>query len=377
MVEGGEPVIAFRLERMSEPTPRSSSSESSDNKVQTEVEVADTSLLLTLTGPGAGHLQTLERTFNVSAGVRGNLIFLKGDKAAVAEAERAVHEILSVLASGKLKDGEVGRTLETLKRHPDANIEAMVSDVVLQTPRRSIVAKTVTQQRYVQAMRQHDIVFGIGPAGTGKTYLAMAMAVRALMEKRVKRIILTRPAVEAGERLGFLPGDLAEKVNPYLRPLYDALHDMMDVEKAEALIERKVVEVAPLAFMRGRTLNDSWVILDEAQNSTVEQMRMFLTRLGFGSKAVVTGDVTQTDLPNGTKSGLIDAVRLLEGVEGISAIRFTDADVVRHPLVARIVRAYEARDRDREIEREERKMRRDRERMGPESDGDEGGSAGG
>jgi phosphate starvation-inducible PhoH-like protein len=387
-------VVAFAAERMSETSPRGPGLESASEAsasiasgharepavppevVQTEVEVADTSLLLMLTGPGAGHLQTLERAFGVTAGVRGNLILLRGTKEAVTDAERAVLEILSVLGSGKLKDGDIERTLMTLKRHPETNLEALVSDVVLQTPRRSIVAKTVMQQRYVQAMRNHDIVFGIGPAGTGKTYLAMAMAVRALMEKRVKRIILTRPAVEAGERLGFLPGDLAEKVNPYLRPLYDALHDMMDVEKAEALIERKVVEVAPLAFMRGRTLNDSWVILDEAQNTSVEQMRMFLTRLGFGSKAVITGDVTQTDLPSGTKSGLIDAVRLLDRVEGISAIAFTDADVVRHPLVARIVRAYEARDRDRELEREERRARRDRTHTATEVDGDGHGKAG-
>jgi phosphate starvation-inducible PhoH-like protein len=349
--------------------------------VQTEVEVSDSALLVALTGPGAGHLKALEKTFGVSAGVRGNLILLRGDKTAVDEAERAVLEILGVLARGKLAGEEVERTLMTLKRQPETDLSALASDVVLQTPRRAITAKTVTQQRYVGAMRQHDIVFGVGPAGTGKTYLAMAMAVRALMEKRIKRIVLTRPAVEAGERLGFLPGDLAEKVNPYLRPLYDALHDMMDVEKAEALVERKVVEVAPLAFMRGRTLNDSWVILDEAQNSTVEQMRMFLTRLGFGSKAVVTGDVTQTDLPGGTKSGLLDAVQLLENVEGIASVRFTDADVVRHPLVARIVRAYESRDRDRDAWREERRTRREQDRRatstdvdgpGPDGDGRDG-----
>jgi phosphate starvation-inducible PhoH-like protein len=336
--------------------------------VQTEVEVDDRDLLIALTGPGAGHLPTLEKTFGVSAGVRGNLVLLRGDKTAVAEAERAVLEILGALSRGKLEGREVERSMRTLKAQPETDLVALGSDVVLQTPRRAITAKTVTQQRYVAAMRQHDIVFGVGPAGTGKTYLAMAMAVRALMEKRIKRIVLTRPAVEAGERLGFLPGDLAEKVNPYLRPLYDALHDMMDVEKAEALVERKVVEVAPLAFMRGRTLNDSWVILDEAQNSTVEQMRMFLTRLGFGSKAVITGDVTQTDLPGGTKSGLIDAVQLLENVDGIAAVRFTDADVVRHPLVARIVRAYEARDRDREVERQERRARRDEERRAADAE---------
>ena len=246
-----------------------------------------------------------------------------------------------------------------MKNHPEAKLSDLVNDVILATPRKTITAKGVVQQRYVQLIRQHDIVFGVGPAGTGKTYLAMAMAVKSLMEKRVKRIVLTRPAVEAGEKLGFLPGDLAEKVNPYLRPLYDALHDMMDVEKAQALVERNIIEVAPLAFMRGRTLNDSFVILDEAQNTSVEQMRMFLTRLGFGSKAVITGDVTQVDLPGGTRSGLLDAVRLLENVEGIGAAFFTDQDVVRHPLVARIVKAYEWRDGVEEQEREERRLARE------------------
>jgi phosphate starvation-inducible PhoH-like protein len=207
-----------------------------------------------------------------------------------------------------------------------------------------IAPKGVAQKRYLEVIRDHDVVFGIGPAGTGKTYLAMAMAVSALMQRKVKRIILTRPAVEAGEKLGFLPGDLAEKVNPYLRPLYDAMHDMMDLDKAQALIQRGSIEVAPLAFMRGRTLNDSFVILDEAQNTTAEQMKMFLTRLGYESKAVITGDVTQVDLPEGRKSGLSDAIHLLSGVEGIAFVNFTDVDVVRHPLVAKIVRAYDARD---------------------------------
>jgi len=194
---------------------------------------------------------------------------------------------------------------------------------------------------YVDAIRQHDIVFGIGPAGTGKTYLAMAMAVAAFQERKVKRIILARPAVEAGEKLGFLPGDLAEKVNPYLRPLYDALHDMMDVGKAAQLVEQGTIEVAPLAFMRGRTLNDAFVILDEAQNTTVEQMKMFLTRLGFHSKAVVTGDVTQVDLPTGKLSGLTHARRILEGTEGIAFCGFTEVDVVRHPLVQEVIKAYD------------------------------------
>jgi phosphate starvation-inducible PhoH-like protein len=210
-----------------------------------------------------------------------------------------------------------------------------------------VAPKGVAQQEYVRAIRTHDVVFGVGPAGTGKTYLAMASAVSALLERKYKRIILTRPAVEAGEKLGFLPGDLAEKVNPYLRPLYDALHDMMDMEKAQDLLARGTIEVAPLAFMRGRTLNASFVILDEAQNTTIDQMKMFLTRLGYDSKAVITGDVTQVDLPEGKRSGLSDALELLANVEGIAKCRFSDADVVRHPLVQRIIRAYDSRDEAR------------------------------
>ncbi len=315
-----------------------------EEPVHAEVEIDDQALMLQLTGPGAAHLAALAKEFGVETGVRGATIHLKGRRGDVEGAERALMEILGVLERGQLRTGEVERSIKTLKQHPSARLADVVADVVLTTPRRTITAKGVVQHRYVQLMRQNDVVFGVGPAGTGKTYLAMAVAVKALLDKRVKRIVLTRPAVEAGEKLGFLPGDLAEKVNPYLRPLYDALHDMMDVEKAEALVERSVIEVAPLAFMRGRTLNDSFIILDEAQNATIEQMRMFLTRLGFGSKAVVTGDVTQVDLPSGTRSGLLDAVRLLEDVDGIGTAFFTDADVVRHPLVARIVKAYELRD---------------------------------
>jgi len=208
---------------------------------------------------------------------------------------------------------------------------------------RAITPKGLAQKNYVEAIRTHDVVFGIGPAGTGKTYLAMAMAVRMLADKAVKRVILARPAVEAGEKLGFLPGSMEEKVNPYLRPLYDALHDMMDFERAEQMVQKGVIEVAPLAFMRGRTLNDSFVILDEAQNTTSEQMKMFLTRLGYGSKAVVTGDVTQIDLPNGQRSGLAEVRALLSGIEGIRFSYFTEVDVVRHPLVQKIIVAYEQR----------------------------------
>jgi phosphate starvation-inducible PhoH-like protein len=224
----------------------------------------------------------------------------------------------------------------------------MFDEVVSVGPgRRPVGPRGLAQKRYVEAMRAHDLTFGIGPAGTGKTYLAMACAVAALQARQVKRIVLTRPAVEAGEKLGFLPGDLAEKVNPYLRPLYDALGDMMDVDRAQGLIQRGQVEVAPLAFMRGRTLSDSFVILDEAQNTTSEQMRMFLTRLGHDSKAVVTGDVTQVDLPEGRTSGLAEARELLSGVEGIAVCHFSDVDVVRHPLVQKIVVRYEQRDRER------------------------------
>jgi phosphate starvation-inducible PhoH-like protein len=221
------------------------------------------------------------------------------------------------------------------------------AEVHLGAGRRSVGPRGVAQKRYVDAIRTHDLTFGIGPAGTGKTYLAMACAVAAFMARQVKRIVLTRPAVEAGEKLGFLPGDLAEKVNPYLRPLYDALDDMLDVDKAQGLIARGHIEVAPLAFMRGRTLNDAFVILDEAQNTTSEQMRMFLTRLGYHSKAVVTGDVTQVDLPDGRTSGLAEARELLDGVEGISFCHFTEVDVVRHPLVQKIIVRYEARDAER------------------------------
>ena len=311
-----------------------------------DVEVTDHDLLVALTGPGGRYLRILEKEFGIGAGLRGDTIRLHGSSADVALAERVLTELLDVLGRGRqLSDVDVLRSIRTLRDHPDVKLREVFEDVVLIAARRKLITpKGVAQQRYIQAIRDLDIVFGIGPAGTGKTYLAMAMAVGALQEKRVKRIILARPAVEAGEKLGFLPGDLAEKVNPYLRPLYDALHDMMDLDKAQALIQRGAIEVAPLAFMRGRTLNNSFVILDEAQNTTAEQMKMFLTRLGYDSKAVITGDVTQVDLPEGRKSGLMDAVNLLRGIEGIRFCYFTDADVVRHPLVQKIVRAYDERD---------------------------------
>ena len=275
-------------------------------------------------------------------GLRGSTIHVHGPNRDVELVERVLHELIDALQVRELSPLEMARAARTLRAHPHIRLRALLDDVVLTTSSRRIVSpKGVTQQNYVQAIRSYDIVFGIGPAGTGKTYLAMAMAVRALQERQVKRIILTRPAVEAGERLGFLPGDLAEKINPYLRPLYDALHDMMEPGRVAALIERGTIEVAPLAFMRGRTLNDSFVILDEAQNTTVEQMKMFLTRLGFDSKTVITGDITQVDLPGGARSGLRHAQKVLSSIEGIELVYFSHADVVRHPLVQRIIQAYD------------------------------------
>ncbi len=316
-----------------------------DAVVTVDLEVTDRDLLVALSGPNGEHLRALEAEFGVLAGVRGNKIILRGGSNGVAEAERGLLEILDQLAKGAtLNERDVVRAIRNLRKRPDVRPGEYMNEPVLVAPRRTIVPKGPAQHAYVRAIFDHDVVFGIGPAGTGKTYLAMAMAVRALVERRVERIILTRPAVEAGEKLGFLPGNLAEKVNPYLRPLYDALHDMMEYERAQVLMERGAIEVAPLAFMRGRTLNDCFAIFDEAQNSTTAQMKMFLTRIGYGSKAVITGDVTQTDLPSERTSGLADAARVLDGLEGIAFCRFREEDVVRHPLVARIIRAYDRRD---------------------------------
>ena len=310
-----------------------------------DVEVSDVDLLLRLTGPRGDFLRLIGDATGASMGMRGDTIRLQGTPEAVANGQRVLAELLGVLQSRDLSREEIGRAARSLTAHPELRLQDLYADVVVRTGGRRVVSpKGLAQQQYVAAIRQNDVVFGIGPAGTGKTYLAMAMAVAALQDKTVQRIILTRPAVEAGEKLGFLPGDLAEKVNPYLRPLYDALHDMMDIERVGVLLERGTIEVAPLAFMRGRTLNDAFVILDEAQNTTPEQMKMFLTRLGFRSRAVITGDITQVDLPSGAPSGLADAEALLSGVEGIAFRRFSDIDVVRHPLVQRIVRAYDERE---------------------------------
>ena len=296
-----------------------------------------------LVGEHDAHLRTLESLLNCDIYLRGNQLTLDGTAAEVERGEALVDELVALLRSGQSLDTstlELAASLSNSRGDWARDLDRIVSDVILEHRGRRIRPKTVNQKAYVDAIRSNTITFGVGPAGTGKTYLAMAMAVSYLMDRRVNRIVLTRPAVEAGEKLGFLPGDLAEKVNPYLRPVYDALYDMMEFDKAQALIEKGIIEVAPLAFMRGRTLNDSFIILDEAQNTTPEQMKMFVTRLGWGSRAVVTGDVTQIDLPAGKTSGLVEAGQTLDGIEGIRFVLFSEIDVVRHPLVSEIIKAY-------------------------------------
>ncbi len=309
------------------------------------VELESPELARSLCGVRGENLRAIEERLGVQIGQRGSSLRISGSPTSARFGARLVRELYALLAKGyPVGRPDVDQAMRVLSAEPAASLADIFLDTVLVTSRnRGITPKGPGQKRYVQAIREHDIVFGIGPAGTGKTYLAMAMAVAALADRKVKRIVLCRPAVEAGEKLGFLPGDLAEKVNPYLRPLYDALHDMMEDERAASFIERGTVEVAPLAFMRGRTLNDSFVILDEAQNTTSEQMKMFLTRLGFSSKAVITGDLTQTDLAPGRSSGLLEAAEILKDIEGIAFCRFSDLDVVRHPLVQQVIRAYEAR----------------------------------
>ena len=300
--------------------------------------------LETLFGAYDENLKQLEALFGVRIRTQGNEVTVDGDPAAVRKAERTLTELATLVQEGyRLSNGDVKTAAQLVAQDQQVALrDYLVKSSVKSAGRRQIAPKSVNQRRYLDAIDQHDIVFGVGPAGTGKTYLAMAQAISFLLAKKVSRIILARPAVEAGEKLGFLPGDLQEKVNPYLRPLYDALYDMMEVERVERLLERGTVEIAPLAFMRGRTLNDSFVILDEAQNTTSEQMKMFLTRLGFGSKAVITGDVTQIDLPTARQSGLVEAMKVVGNVEGIAFIHFDEKDVVRHPLVQQIVKAYEA-----------------------------------
>jgi phosphate starvation-inducible PhoH-like protein len=310
-----------------------------------ELTISDPEFLLEFFGPDRSHIDALEENLDVAIGLRGNRVLLMGREEDVERARRIITQFeTSARAGAPVRADDLERLVRTAVAHPDTDMGDVTGDVVFSAPGRRLIApRSPAQKTYVDAIRANDIVFSIGPAGTGKTYLAMAMAVAALKRKQVRRIILTRPAVEAGEKLGFLPGDIAEKVNPYLRPLYDALDDMMDPDKSRSLISRDVIEVAPLAFMRGRTLNGSFVILDEAQNTTVAQMKMFLTRLGFDSKAVITGDITQIDLERGRTSGLVDAMKLLGSIPGIAQCTFSSADVVRHPLVQKIVDAYEER----------------------------------
>ena len=312
-----------------------------------------TEALVELCGYGNARLKLLEATANVAVHLRGTDLIVEGARPDVVIAVNALQQLYDFAQQGAgLASDDVVRAVNALRADGNVQLKTIFSDTIFKPKRgRPITPKSLRQKQYVDAVREADVVFGIGPAGTGKTYLAVALAVRMLQDKVVKRIILTRPAVEAGERLGFLPGTLEEKVDPYLRPLFDALNEMLDYERARKLLDKGVIEVAPLAFMRGRTLNDSFVIFDEAQNSTPEQMKMLLTRLGFGSKAVITGDVTQSDLPGGTRSGLVDAQRVLAGVQGIRFCEFKDGDVVRHPLVMQVIRAYDARDRAREARR--------------------------
>ena len=313
--------------------------------------IRDVDLAREICGEHGGNLRILGREAQVGVTQRGNAIHVSGlaqDAHLAIRVLEQLEELLSNNGGRELAPGEVAHAVRLCREEPTRPLADYLGDVILVSGRRRpITPRSTAQKRYVEAIRRHDVVFGIGPAGTGKTYLAMAMAVAAYLRSDVVRIVLTRPAVEAGEKLGFLPGDLQEKVNPYLRPLNDALHDMMDMNKARRLLERGAIEVAPLAFMRGRTLNDSFVILDEAQNSTGEQMKMFLTRLGTGSQAVITGDITQIDLPADTRSGLIEASRLLQGIDGIDFVHFTEKDVVRHTLVQEIIRAYDRDGRGR------------------------------
>ncbi len=289
------------------------------------------------------NIRLIESGLNVNTSLVDNLIEIEGEPWNVARVENILQEYVALVREGHVfNNGDLNSYLRVVTEDSEVSLRALVNSGRQRSFGKKVLApKTTNQRRYLEAIERNDLVFGVGPAGTGKTYLAVAMGVSALLSKKVSRIILTRPAVEAGEKLGFLPGTLQEKVDPYLRPLYDALYDMLDSEKVEKLLERSTIEVAPIAFMRGRTLNDSFIILDEAQNSTPEQMKMVLTRQGFNSKMVVNGDITQIDLPGGKRSGLVDALDVLRGVEGISFVQFDERDVVRHSLVQRIVKAYE------------------------------------
>lgn len=289
------------------------------------------------------NLSLIEKSLGVRVVARGEELVILGSPEQVNLAQKVINQLQEFYRAGNhLTLHEINYTIRAVKAGMNNALASLARDITLVTPRgKQIKPKTLGQQKYIEAIRKHDIVFGIGPAGTGKTYLAVVMAIRALKNKEINRLVVTRPAVEAGEKLGFLPGDLQEKVDPYLRPLYDSLYDVLGIESTQKYLERHIIEIAPLAYMRGRTLDDAFIILDEAQNTTPEQMKMFLTRIGFGSKAIITGDITQVDLPRGQSSGLVHAQKVLQNISGIVFHEFTGEDIVRHPLVQQIVRAYE------------------------------------
>lgn len=304
----------------------------------------DTNIARNLFGPRDENIKYLKKYFNIRASIRGNHLTIIGNKKDLENTNRVINELHGIVRKGlAINPADIDHAVQYLS-HAQGSMEDLHKDQIYIVPSRKIITpKSKNQRLYLDAIKKHDMVIGIGPAGTGKTYLAMAMALSSYFRKEVSRIILTRPAIEAGEKLGYLPGTMYEKVNPYLRPLHDALFDMVDMDRASRLIEKGVIEIAPLAFMRGRTLNDAFVILDEAQNTASEQMKMFLTRLGFSSRTVITGDITQIDLPDKKASGLVEVQSVLKGIKGIRFIYFSEKDVVRHPLVQKIIRAYESR----------------------------------
>ena len=308
---------------------------------QKEIQVEET-LVPEILGKQDEYLKMIKKELSINIAVFGNNFVFSGNSEAVEKGVKLLEHLISIAKTRNINKSDITYALRMISSDKDTDVQGVLLDSVKVSGRvKEVVPKSQKQKEYLGNIKNDDVVFGIGPAGTGKTYLAMAMAVNMYLTKRVSRIILTRPAVEAGENLGFLPGDIADKINPYLRPLYDALYSMLDVEKAALLIEKGVIELAPLAFMRGRTLNDSFVILDEAQNTTMEQMKMFLTRLGFHSKAVITGDITQIDLPVNKGSGLVLVRNILKNVEGVKFVEFSEKDVIRHPLVQKIIKAYE------------------------------------
>jgi phosphate starvation-inducible PhoH-like protein len=316
--------------------------EKQDEEGLLKLSFDDTNVARNLFGPRDENIKYLRKYFNVKTSIRGNHLTIVGEKKEVESTNRVIGELQGIIKKGFIvSPSDIDHAVRYLA-HTDRTIDDLYKDQIYIFPSKKLITpKTKNQKAYVEAIKTHDMVIGIGPAGTGKTYLAMAMALSSYYRKEVSRIILTRPAIEAGEKLGYLPGTMYEKVNPYLRPLYDALYDMIDMERASRLIEKGIIEIAPLGFMRGRTLNDAFIILDEAQNTASEQMKMFLTRLGFSSRTVITGDVTQIDLPDKRSSGLVEIQSILKGIKGIQFVYFTGTDVVRHPLVKKIIRAYE------------------------------------